>query len=136
MGMREWRLLAVLCPRPALTLVRRWSRDGVTWSNPRIGAYNGTISFLNGTSMNCRRERPQILLDPESGEPIGISNGVQVLQRRSTCTLATVQLTFRARVMVQCPRRFGVFTGSKNLGGNMDSYTSVQMLNGSQTMYK
>ena len=56
-----------------------WSRDGVTWSDPRVGAYNGTIFFLNGTSMNCRRERPQILLDPESGEPIGISNGVQVI---------------------------------------------------------
>ena len=60
--------------------------------------------------MHCRRERPQILQDPKSGEPIGISNGVQ------------------------CPRRFGVFQGSTNLGGNMDCYTSVQMLNGSQVL--
>ena len=57
-----------------------------------------------------RRERPQIIQDPASGEPIGLSNGVQ------------------------CPRSFGVFQGGKNLGGNMDSYTSVQMLNGSQAL--
>lgn len=88
-----------------------WSRDGITWSEPRIGGYNGTIRFLNGTTMNCRRERPQIIQDPEtSGDPIGISNGVQ------------------------CPRRFGVFKGSQNLGGDRDSYTSVQMLNGSQEL--
>ena len=72
--------------------------------------WQGTIRFPNGTSMNCRRERPQIIQDPASGEPIGISNGVQ------------------------CPRSFGVFQGGKNLGGNMDSYTSVQMLNGSQAL--
>lgn len=71
-------------------LARSWSRDGVSWSDPRIGGYNSTISFLNGTSMNCRRERPQILLDPESGEPIGISNGVQVVPPP---TLITLDLT-------------------------------------------
>eukprot|EP01043_Picozoa_sp_COSAG02_P085733 COSAG02_NODE_23321_length_722_cov_1.242376_2_plen_112_part_00 len=86
---REWRLdslslthtLCVLLASNLLSCLtaRSWSRDGVTWSDPRIGGYNGTIAFPNGTSMNCRRERPQILLDPESGEPIGISNGVQVL---------------------------------------------------------
>jgi hypothetical protein len=139
---------------------RSWSRDGVTWSDPRIGGYNATISFPNGTSMNCRRERPQILLDPESGEPIGISNGVQVLTTETTrdfdlgCSglaftpngpggsLLPVGLNCHSQCLflcggacVQCPRSFGVFTGSKNLGGNMDSYTSVQMLNGSQAKY-
>ena len=82
----------------------------MTWSEPRIGGYNGTIRIPNGTAMTCRPERPQIIQDPTTLQPIGISNGVQ------------------------CPRRFGVFQGGANLGDNMDSYTSVQMLNGSQAL--
>ena len=28
-----------------------WSKDGVTWSEPRVGAYNTTVQFTNGSSM-------------------------------------------------------------------------------------
>jgi hypothetical protein len=65
------------------------SLDGLTWSDPRIGGYNQTITctFPDGTSVNYRRERPQIVQDTTTGQPIGISNGMQ------------------------CPRRFGVFKG-------------------------
>eukprot|EP00656_Telonema_subtile_P034063 TRINITY_DN38194_c0_g1_i1.p1 TRINITY_DN38194_c0_g1~~TRINITY_DN38194_c0_g1_i1.p1 ORF type:complete len:101 (+),score=12.88 TRINITY_DN38194_c0_g1_i1:245-547(+) len=39
-----------------------WSRDGLTWSEPRVGAFNTTIQFSDGTNMTCgRRERPQML---------------------------------------------------------------------------
>ena len=62
-----------------------WSLDGVTWSEPRVGAYNTTIEFSEpmimadgtvATSMVCdRRERPQMILDDE-GEPLAMSSGV------------------------------------------------------------
>ena len=43
-----------------------WSLDGVTWPEPRLGAYNGTVQFTDGSNMTCgRRERPQMVLDPE-----------------------------------------------------------------------
>lgn len=43
-----------------------WSRDGMTWSEPRVGAYNTTVLFTDGTSMQCsRRERPQMVLDKD-----------------------------------------------------------------------
>ena len=44
-----------------------WSRDGISWSEPRVGAYNTTVLFTDGTNMTCsRRERPQMILDPET----------------------------------------------------------------------
>ena len=52
-----------------------WSTDGVTWSEPRTGAFNTTVQFTDGTSMVCgRRERPQVHLN-EDGLPIAISAG-------------------------------------------------------------
>merc|ERR1712151_874636 len=86
-----------------------WSRDGVTWSEPRVGAYNETITFLNGTSMTCRRERPQMILD-SMRRPIGMTSGIQ------------------------CPNAFGYFKGAHADGPNSwgDCMTVVQMLNGSQ----
>ena len=54
-----------------------WSHDGVKWSEPRVGAYNTTVLFTDGTNMTCsRRERPQMLLDPKSGAPLAMSSGV------------------------------------------------------------
>merc|ERR1711968_147509 len=53
-----------------------WSRDGVTWSEPRVGAYNGTVVFTDGTNMTCsRRERPQMIQDPKTGAPLAMSSG-------------------------------------------------------------
>eukprot|EP01043_Picozoa_sp_COSAG02_P051257 COSAG02_NODE_5373_length_4390_cov_3.127709_2_plen_494_part_00 len=44
-----------------------WSQDGITWSEPRVGAYNTTVVFTDGTNMTCnRRERPQIVQDCKS----------------------------------------------------------------------
>ena len=52
-----------------------WSRDGVTWSEPRVGAFNTTVNFTDGTSMTCqRRERPQMLLD-DQGIPLVMFSG-------------------------------------------------------------
>jgi len=53
-----------------------WSRDGVTWSEPRVGAYNTTVVFTDGTSMHCkRRERPQMVLDKD-GIPLVMFSGI------------------------------------------------------------
>ena len=53
-----------------------WSRDGVEWSEPRVGAYNTTVVFTDGTSMTCqRRERPQMVQD-EHGVPLVMFSGV------------------------------------------------------------
>lgn len=53
-----------------------WSRDGITWSEPRVGAYNTTVLFTDGTSMTCtRRERPQMVLDAD-GIPLVMFAGV------------------------------------------------------------
>ena len=53
-----------------------WSKDGMSWSEPRVGAYNGTVMFSDGTNMTCaRRERPQMILDPKSGVPLAMSAG-------------------------------------------------------------
>ena len=52
-----------------------WSLDGVTWSEPRVGAYNGTVQFTDGTSMTCgRRERPQMIQDA-AGVPLAMTAG-------------------------------------------------------------
>jgi hypothetical protein len=60
-----------------LFTIHAWSQDGVTWSEPRVGAYNTTIKFTNGSSMVCqRRERPQMILDPLTKEPLAMSGGV------------------------------------------------------------
>ena len=53
-----------------------WSRDGVTWSEPRVGAYTTTVEFTDGGSTTCdRRERPQMMLDP-NGVPLALVTGV------------------------------------------------------------
>lgn len=53
-----------------------WSADGKVWSTPRVGAYNTTIQFTDGTSMICkRRERPQMILGPD-GKPVALVSGV------------------------------------------------------------
>lgn len=53
-----------------------WSRDGITWSEPRVGAYNTTVPFTDGTVMTCeRRERPQMLLD-DDGRPLAMVTGI------------------------------------------------------------
>ena len=64
------------------------SSDGVDWSSkPRVGAYDTTVQFTDGTSMKCeRRERPQMVLDNNgrlvafstalTGCPKGLMSGI------------------------------------------------------------
>ena len=76
-----------------------WSRDAITWSEPRVGAFNTSISFSDGTVAVCeRRERPKIIKDPISGDPIALVTGV-----------------------LGCPP--GIFKGYR---GGDDSFTLVQ----------
>jgi hypothetical protein len=57
-----------------------WSRDGVTWSEPRVGAYNTTVVFTDGSEMTCkRRERPQMLLDGDN-VPLAMFIGIMGCQ--------------------------------------------------------
>lgn len=49
-----------------------WSSDGIHWESPRVGAFDTTIRYTDGTKMECeRRERPQMILD-ESGRPLAL----------------------------------------------------------------
>lgn len=53
-----------------------WSRDGWNWSEPRVGAFNTTVIFTDGSNMTCsRRERPQMMLDNQ-GKPSFLSTGI------------------------------------------------------------
>ena len=55
------------------TIQYTWSqKDGVTWSEPRVGAFNSTIKLLEGSTVTCeRRERPQVIMtdNAESSSP-------------------------------------------------------------------
>jgi len=53
-----------------------WSIDGINWSTPRVGAFDTTIQFTDGSSMTCeRRERPQMVLGKD-GRPVALSSAV------------------------------------------------------------
>ena len=88
-----------------------WSTDGINWSTPRVGAFDTTIQFSDGTSMKCeRRERPQMVLDKD-GRPVALVTG-----------------------MTGCPKGLGfdneeVKSGSRFYRGADDSFTLIQMMN-------
>jgi len=90
-----------------------WSLDGVNWSEPRVGAFDTTIQFTDGSSMTCeRRERPQMVIDKD-GKPLALVTGV-----------------------TGCPRELGddmEVEDSKSNGkfykGGDDSFTLVQLMN-------
>ena len=53
-----------------------WSLDGINWSAPRLGAFDTTIQFTDGTNMKCeRRERPQMVIGKD-GKPLALVSGV------------------------------------------------------------
>lgn len=53
-----------------------WSKDGIEWSAPRVGAFDTTIHFSDGSSMTCdRRERPQMVLGKD-GMPLALISAV------------------------------------------------------------
>jgi hypothetical protein len=53
-----------------------WSKDGIEWSTPRVGAFNTTIQFTDGSNMTCeRRERPQMVLGKD-GMPLALISAV------------------------------------------------------------
>ncbi len=53
-----------------------WSKDGIEWSTPRVGAFDMTIQFTDGSSMKCeRRERPQMVLGKDK-KPLALISAV------------------------------------------------------------
>lgn len=79
-GRGNWHMLVNALPHKCTPKYQQgghaWSRDGVTWSEPRVGAFNTTILFTDGTSMRCkRRERPQMVMD-QDGTPLVMFSGV------------------------------------------------------------
>ena len=54
-----------------------WSKDGIHWStSPRVGAFDTTIQFTDGTSIKCeRRERPQMIVGVDS-KPVALITGL------------------------------------------------------------
>ena len=79
-----------------------WSSDGINWSEPRVGAFEANIELADGKTLACeRRERPQMLLDPQRpGVPLALVSAV-----------------------TGCPK--GAFPGYK---GGDDSFTIVQLM--------
>ena len=56
-----------------------FSRDGWSWTLSATPAYNYTVAFVGGgTTTFGRRERPQLVFDPDSGAPTHLINGVQL----------------------------------------------------------
>ena len=56
-----------------------WSRDGLRWTLSATPAYNYTVAFAGGGATTfSRRERPQLVFDPDSGAPTHLINGVQL----------------------------------------------------------
>lgn len=89
-----------------------WSVDGVNWSQrPRIGAFDTSIQFTDGSSMQCeRRERPQMVVGSD-GRPIALVSAV-----------------------TGCPRALGAGESSNGNGrfyrGGDDCFTLVQRMMG------
>lgn len=55
-----------------------FSRDGVAWTLSPTPAYSLDVKFDDGSHITfARRERPQLLFDPVTGEPTHLVNGVQ-----------------------------------------------------------
>lgn len=53
-----------------------WSKDGIEWSTPRVGAFDTTVQFTDGSNMKCeRRERPQMVLGKD-GMPLALISAV------------------------------------------------------------
>ena len=54
-----------------------YSRDGFSWKVSEVLAYNGTVTFHDGSTVSfSKRERPHLLLDPETRAPLALSTGV------------------------------------------------------------
>ena len=54
-----------------------YSTDGISWTWSSSPAYTGMVRWSNGSSsVLARRERPQVLLTPASGERHGSSYGL------------------------------------------------------------
>mmetsp|Transcript_5596 Transcript_5596/g.12126 ORF Transcript_5596/g.12126 Transcript_5596/m.12126 type:complete len:637 (+) Transcript_5596:94-2004(+) len=86
-----------------------WSADGFNWSDPRIGAFDTTVKFTDGTDMKCeRRERPQMVTGKD-GRPVALVSAV-----------------------TGCPKGLGDPSGSVGDGklyrGADDSFTLVQKM--------
>jgi hypothetical protein len=56
-----------------------YSEDGITWFGGDVNAFNGSVSVEGraGTMGLIRRERPELVHDEESGEPVMLISGVQ-----------------------------------------------------------
>ena len=52
------------------------SEDGLTWHVASEWAYSLTVQYTDGSSHTfAKRARPQLALDPHTGEPIALFNG-------------------------------------------------------------
>ena len=56
-----------------------FSSDGLSWTLSTTPAYDYSVSFADGaTTTFSRRERPQLVFDPDTGAPTHLINGVQL----------------------------------------------------------
>ena len=54
-----------------------YSKDGMLWHISPVAPYTGTVEYTDGSTVTYRaRERPHLLFEPETGDPIFLLNGV------------------------------------------------------------
>jgi hypothetical protein len=59
-----------------------FSADGLTWHVAPGGAYNFSVALDDGSTVVLkRRERPQLVFDPQSGKPTHLINGAEAAQK-------------------------------------------------------
>ena len=56
-----------------------YSVDGINWNEINIASFNQNLSYTDGSSQQlCRRQRPQLLLNDKTGEPMSLWNGAMI----------------------------------------------------------
>ena len=69
-GMDPW-------PTPTHTGRHAYSEDGITWWGGDVDAFNNSVALVDGGHIQLqRRERPELLHDPETGHPFALISGV------------------------------------------------------------
>lgn len=70
-GMDPW-------PSKAHTGRHAYSEDGITWHGGDLDSWNNTVHLVDGSTIELeRRERPEMLHNPDTGLPVALISGVQ-----------------------------------------------------------
>ena len=63
-----------------------FSEDGITWWGGDVDAFNNSVDLVDGGHLQLqRRERPELLHDPETGHPFALISGVSPGWQKDQC---------------------------------------------------